>query len=488
MKTTDKLILISGLIFGLLFYLQDIGLNYFIFSLIQLLGLYLVTDKTRRTRHWWLVFTGVAISSIGALLYGSILAVVTNWISLFVLASISIEPGASLVISLFQNIYTLGTGVIHLITDFAQRAADQTGWKGTSKVYKKLIVFLVSLGIAGVFIALYRNSNQAFKELTDKIDLSFISGDWIIFTLFGYFLVYFMYKPRFIEKIRKYDADANDAVEEGSEGITAKWMSVQSELLWARTLLIMLNVVLGVVFCSELLYELGGLELADPIGHSENVHKGINAIIFSIVLAVSVILFFFQGRLNFLTNNSSLKWLGIAWVSQNMLLVLLTAWKNWLYVEEYFLTYKRIGVFVYLTCCLIGLIFTFIKLNGLRSNWFLVRRVGWGIYATLLLTPIVNWDALIINYNFSRAKENPENLDIDYLLTLPEENYPLIQHKLKESKTVFITDQEQVMDELIAEFRQHALDYDWRSFNFRKYVALQTTKDNTPEKSLSYAD
>lgn len=471
MKTTDKIILLSGLLFGLLFYQQAAGVNFFIFSLVQVLGIYFTTPPERKTRNWWLVFAGTLISAISILLYGSLLGVWTNFISLFVLASISIEPKSSLVITLFHSLYTLLSGVIHIMTDVALKVMEKSGWKKQSRLFKNLIIGLVSSVIALIFISLYRNANAAFKQLTDQIDLSFISLEWIIFTLFGYYLVYLMYRPRNIAVIKNYDLETQDELNEEQQGITAKWLSVQSEQTWAKTLLIMLNIVLVVVLVSESLFELGWMKLDAKVGYSENVHKGVNALIFSIVLAVVVILFFFQGRLNFVKESKWLKSLALIWVAQNVLLVLLTSYKNWLYVEEYFLTYKRIGVFVYLICCLIGLIYTYLKVTAARSNWFLVRRVGWTIYAVLLLTPIVNWDHLIINYNFSKAESKRENLDVNYLLRLPEANYPLIFQKLEAYKDLF-PEQWSERDYYLNRFYNESRKYDWRSFNFRTFNAL----------------
>lgn len=484
MKTTDKIIIGSGLLFGILFYEQDFGVNFFIFSLVQALGLLFTTDPEKKTKNWWLVFTGVNISALSILLYGSLLGVWANIISLFVLASISIQPKSSLVISLFHSLYTVMTGIVHVMTDFIQKTMDQSGWTNKSRLLKNTVITLVSFVIALIFIGLYRNANVAFKDLTNQIDLSFISAEWIIFTLFGYYLVYLMYKPRNIAKIQNHDLESSNEADEEGRGIASKWMSMQSEITWARTLLIMLNVVLVVVLSTEFLYELGGFQLSEEIGHSENVHKGVNALIFSIVLAVGIILFFFQGRLNFIQENKWLKNLALVWIVQNVLLVILTAWKNWLYVEEFFLTYKRIGVFVYLVCCMVGLAYTYLKVTHAKSNWFLVRKVGWTIYAVLFLTPLVNWDRLIIEYNFTRAETEASNLDVDYLLDLPQENYPLVFQKLEKFKVIFPEQWDQRYD-LLHSFYEEASDRDWRSFNFRTYSAL-IHKSNHNEISYSY--
>ncbi len=484
MKTTDKIILLSGLLFGILFYQQVAGINYLIFSSVQVLGLLFLTPSEKKTKNWWMVFAGANISTIGILLYGSQLGVWANVISLFVLASISIEPRSSLVISLFHSIYTVLSGIVHIITDLVKTALEKTEWKQQSRLFKNFIIVAASFCIAMIFVLLYRNSNAAFKELTDKIDLSFISAEWVLFTLFGYYLVYLMYRPRKIDSVNAYDLETSNQLDDEAEGITAKWLSIQSESTWARTLLLMLNVVLVVVLGVEFSFELGWVNLSEDLDYSANVHKGVNALIFSIVLAVAVILFFFQGRLNFIKENKWLRTLAIVWIFQNVVLVLLTAWKNWLYVEEFFLTYKRIGVFIYLVCCIIGLVYTYIKVTHAKSNWFLVRRVGWTIYATLLITPIINWDHLIIEYNFSRAKQEPRNLDVAYLLDLPEANYPLIFKNLEALKEYFPEEWESRY-ELLHQFYSDASSYDWRSFNLRTYNALNH-KNTSHEISYEY--
>jgi hypothetical protein len=153
-------------------------------------------------------------------------------------------------------------------------------------------------------------------------------------------------------------------------------------------------------------------------------------------------------------------------------LVIFTGLKNIEYVQEYFLTYKRIGVFIYLICCLVGLFFTFLKIQSIKSNWFLVRRVGWSLYALSIVTPLINWDALIINYNFAEARHNPEKLDLDYLVSLPKVNYPLIIDKLDNYEGE-VTAETYYQLEKVKEFKYEYYQSDWRSFNVRKYLAMK---------------
>ena len=73
-KNHDWMIAISALIFGYLFYYQLIGVNYFIFSLIQLSIIFWISSKENRTSKWWAVAVGVVISATSALLFGHLLS------------------------------------------------------------------------------------------------------------------------------------------------------------------------------------------------------------------------------------------------------------------------------------------------------------------------------------------------------------------------------------------------------------------------------
>jgi hypothetical protein len=474
MKTTDKLILVSGLAYGVLFYQQDFGANFLIYSIIQLLGIYFISEKEKRNKHWWLSFVGVACAAIGVFVNGSFLAVFANVVSLFVLASLTIESKSSIVVSLIQSCYSVMTGLVFIINDIAEKAVDKTGLKTKSRGFKNFIIFLASTVVALLFFSLYRNANPAFKEFTDQIDLSFISVSWIGFTVLGYYFIYQMYKHNRIKELTDYDLGAADYITVNPEPSKMEGlMSVESEVKWAKTLLIMLNSLLILVLVVDATYFSGLYELSTEVSHSASVHQGIDALIFSIVLAVSIILFFFKGRLNFMDNNKTVKYLALAWIVQNVVLVVFTGLKNVEYVQEYFLTYKRIGVFIYLICCVVGLFYTYLKINEVRSNWFLVRRVGWSLYALAIVTPLVNWDALIINYNFSAAVEKPDHLDIDYMMTLPKVNFPLIQYRLHSYQG---TIEEDVFNRLkhVNEHPNSFFVSDWRSFNVRKYLAFKT--------------
>src|SRR5690606_28871759 len=104
-------------------------------------------------------------------------------------------------------------------------------------------------------------------------------------------------------------------------------------------------------------------------------HAGIYALIFSIVLVIFIVTYLFRGQLNF-QYNRVLKPLVIFWLVLNLLMVITTSIKNWEYVEFWGLTYKRMGVFVYLLLATIGLAITIYKVINKRSFWFVLRKTS----------------------------------------------------------------------------------------------------------------
>jgi hypothetical protein len=104
-------------------------------------------------------------------------------------------------------------------------------------------------------------------------------------------------------------------------------------------------------------------------------------------------------------------------------LVLSIALKNGQYIYYFGLTYKRIGVAVYLILAGIGLITTLLKINHIKNIWYLLRSNTQAAFLILVLSSTVNWDYHITNYNFNYA----QSMDFNYVLNLSNNNTLLLQ-------------------------------------------------------------
>ena len=135
---------------------------------------------------------------------------------------------------------------------------------------------------------------------------------------------------------------------------------------------------------------------------SAETHDRVNAVIMSIIMAILVILFYFKNGFNFDEKATSLKISAKIWIVLNGTLVLSAIIKNAEYISGFGLTYKRLGVYAFLTMALIGLIFTFIKIQKKKTNAFLFNKMFWASYGLILVCSYVNWGGIITSNNIQR--------------------------------------------------------------------------------------
>jgi len=182
-------------------------------------------------------------------------------------------------------------------------------------------------------------------------------------------------------------------------------------------LMALLNILIIFYIISDIAYLLSNDNFAASV-LSEQVHDGINALIASIIFAIIIILYFFRGNLNFFDGNKTLKNLSYTWIFLNAFLVILIIIKNNQYVDFFGLTYKRIGVYIYLMLTLAGLLTTFLKVFNIQNLWFLFRKNIQVAFLLLLGCSVVDWDYKITDYNFKHAA----SIDINYLIDLSDNN------------------------------------------------------------------
>lgn len=155
----------------------------------------------------------------------------------------------------------------------------------------------------------------------------------------------------------------------------------------------------------------------NPSGNSlsQSLHERVYLLIFSIAMAISVIMLFFKGALNFSKNSGPLKTYAFIWIVLNMLLAGTVVLKNNQYVDSYGLTLKRIGVYLFLFLAVLGLVYTALKIRRQKTNIYLLNRMAWVIYGTLIIGAVVNWSWIVTRYNLNHAA----SFDKDYAISLP---------------------------------------------------------------------
>ncbi|PQJ79250.1 DUF4153 domain-containing protein [Polaribacter porphyrae] len=416
----NLILLTSAILFSTLFYRQGIGLNLSLFTLLTIIVLVINNKTIIKTKIYIIKIFAYFITGVVVFLYKSDLTIIANIIAFFTLIGSISELKSSIYIKFMNGIYTTIVAAFSLYFD-KQTTEIQTVKKNKiNYVYWLKIIGIPALFLI-IFISLYRNGNPKFNELILKIDFSFINLQWILFTGLGYYLFYNITNPITIDPATSLDLNTGNYLNKNEiKHLSPKKIKEENKLgivlLYLLNALIILFLITDVLYLSEL-YQMTAPEL------SKQVHTGVNALIFSNLLAIAIILYFFRGNLNFYDKNKGIKNASFLWIFLNLTVILITAIKNMEYINSFGFTYKRIGVLFFLMATSLGLMSTYFKVQKTKNLWYLFRKNTQIAFAVLILSSTLNWDKFITYYNINYA----EQLDLKYLINLSDNNTFLLK-------------------------------------------------------------
>lgn len=391
-----------SLIFILLFYHESMGVNLAIFGLL-LVGLicYFFQDKFTDRSHLILVVTSV-LSCMAFAWYGDFPSFLALSMSVLFLHFRLQDPELK-ILQIFPLVFLNAFATLGRVFMFRQ-------WLPERQIHnnfaKKLVAYVIIPFIfLVVFFTAYSFGSEHFSSLlTDyTLDLDIFEvlligtvGFYISFSFWNYWVPEVCY-----EKNKLLDNEFDNVIDIKNQQ-TFSFLDLDFERKSGEITLILLNFML-LVFIITYNYE-QFFEAVETSKLSSATHERVNAVIFSIIMAVGVILFYFKGGFNFDKKAARLKKLAKVWIVLNGVLIVSTIIKNSEYVAFFGLTYKRLGVYAFLILAVIGLIFTFIKITKQKTNAYLFNQMVWYFYGTILLCSFVNWGNLITNYNVSVNK------------------------------------------------------------------------------------
>lgn len=478
MKKNDFFLILGTFLYSYLFYEQQPGINFLLFSIL-LTGFLLITNPSLiKNKLWLAAAAGTLFSGFCVGWHGSLLAVIANIISLSVLSGLSVAPQSSFIISLLFSAYSyISSPVFMQMDEMARRQKRREASGGTDKrLMKWMTLGVAPLAVALTFLFLYRAANPVFDLYVSQIKLDFISIQLIFFTLGGFCLLYgFLYHRRIPVIARADEAAGNDLFpfsEWNNYGIR-KYLSLPMEYKSGIVLFGLLNLLLFTVNIIDVEFLYMRLDLPKGLSYSQFLHQGVWALILSVILAAAIILFYFRGELNF-QKNTALRVLTYIWIAQNIFMVCSTAWRNGLYIQHDDLTYKRIGVYFYLGLTVIGLLFTTIKVARKKTNWYLFRANSWAFYAVLIFSCFINWPALVASYNVRSAIAKHENLYQPYLLDLSFHTLPYLAEYQQKFPTLVA--QANDLRYQVAVFQADEKELGWQSWNYDRAQAYEKLK------------
>ncbi len=469
----------ATLLYSYLFYDQSAGINFLLFNVALLATLFALDPTLRQRRTVMTMATGCLLTALNVVWHPTWPAILMNLISLLGLAGLSAHPESSLLVAWINSGYSLVASFWkHTLGRMISRPEPVPGdskGKPTPPAVAgltagKIVSQLVPVLVVALFFLLYTQASPAFSALFDQLSLNFISGWWVIFTLFGGYLLLTIFYPTVIHPLVRIDlATANELTRQRrthSYGFSPVGLRYEYRSAW--WLFVMLNGLLF-VFNAVDIYYLVTARLPEGVTHAEFVHQGINTLIASVVLAIAVVMYFFRGNLNFLRKGAHLRTAAYLWIVQNAVLIGATASKNASYIGEYGLTHKRIGVYLYLLLTLIGLITTYLKVREIKTNWFLLRCNAWLFYVVLVLFSSVDWSRSITRYNLARLSS--AEVDVEYLIYLSETNLDLLELALRER--ALPDHQARNIQEQITYFIEQENREGWLSWNYAEHLVYR---------------
>ena len=392
-----QLILVCSLIFTLLFYNESVGVNLAIFGLM-LTGIicYFYQDRFTSRSHLVLVITSI-LSCIAFAWYGDFVSFLALALSIIFLQFRTQENNLK-IIQVFPVVFVNGITSLGRMLMFTQWLPKK---EIKNNFAKKLIAyFIIPTIFVGLFFIVYAFGSDHFSDLfTDYyLDVNFLQ--LILISLLGFYLSFTFWNYWIPEAFSDYNSlFGNDFKDEKliRNQRTFSFLDIDFERRSGEITLALLNGLL-LVFIITYNYE-QFFEVVEKSALSSSTHERVNAVIFSIIMAVGVILFYFKGGFNFDEKAKNLKRLSKIWIFLNGILIFSTIIKNSEYVSFFGLTYKRLGVYAFLMLAIIGLFFTFLKIVKQKTNGYLVNQMVWYFYGTILLCSFVNWGNLVTNYN-----------------------------------------------------------------------------------------
>lgn len=397
----EHFIFVCSVVFTLLFYNESVGLNLSLFGFL-LLGLmyYFFRNRFIDNSYYLLTLTSV-LSCLAFAWYGDFVSFVAVFLSIILLQFKIIEPKLKLILSI-PIVFINSIASIIRIFQFSKWLPSR---KTNNFFIKKIIAYFIIPGIfISLFCIIYSFGSDSFSGLFFKYTLDLNLPQAISMVVLGFYFSFSFWNfwvPEIIsENNSKLDNDFTDKTSnEQLSTFSLLDLDVNFERKSGEITLLLLNVLL-IIFIGMYNYEQFFQETITTT-LSAATHERVNAVVFSIIMAVGVVLFYFKGGFNFDVKAKRLKMLTKIWILLNGLLILSTIIKNAEYVLNFGLTYKRLGVFAFLILALIGLYVTFLKIYNQKTNAYLFNQMFWCFYGTILLCSFVNWGGIITSYNIS---------------------------------------------------------------------------------------
>ena len=321
-------------------------------------------------------------------------------------------------------------GPFQLVGDLVRSLQSMRGSMPDWLNMGSLVAWIVPLAACAVFLGLFASANPLIEYRLQQIDMRAIFnlldpariGFWVVLVCAIWPLLL-----RRAPSLKASDAEPHVPVDnselEHLFGVQAVTRS-----------LILFNVLFALQSGLDLTYLWGGASLPDGMTHAHYAHRGAYPLIVTALLAAGFALIAMRPG-GPPEQSSLIRPLVLAWIGQNILLVISSIFRLDLYVAAYSLTYLRLAAFIWMGLVAAGLLLMLIQIKRNKPNAWLVTANAISLALVLYGCCFINAPRLVASYNVEHSRENGgtgPNLDLHYLGSLgPQALPPIDAHVTK---------------------------------------------------------
>lgn len=502
-------VLLGGLLFTFLFWKERLALNLLIYSIYLLAITFINPDVVKSAK---LKIYGLAhlLAAVLVVVNNSDLSVATYYISLLLFIGFSHNQQIRTIFTAFlASILQMITVPFNAVQNLSKISIGNFNLKPVFKLIKYIFIPVIAVIF---FACLYSAANDVFAHYAESVlthigqffedILHFFFKDLsigrIIHLCFGLALTGGLLLAFFDKSLEKAELKCKEQLVRirrklGQKTIWYHIVETFSGNLLTRKMALKTEYIIGVISFVALNLLLLLLNVIDittlwfgykPSGNfSGALHQGTNTLIFSIVMAMAVILYFFRGNLNFYRKSKTLRALAFTWMIQNFILIISVLIRDGYYIEFHGLTHKRIGVLVFAILCIIGLATVYLKVAKQKTIFYLFKVNGNIWFALLLAFSTINWDVFIVKYNIKHV--DAVAIDPYYLISLSEKTLPFLDKNRSKIHPTTNNDSEiakvdqseealmRKLDQRIGYFKERYEKSGWSSWNLQDWNAAE---------------
>jgi hypothetical protein len=467
-----------------LFYGWDVGISLALF--LGVLGVVAVASNgvhaTRKTRIVMTVlFTAGLLAAIEDV---NLLSVILSTLATALFVNVMTAPARpSWQRQLFEAVTVPLRGPFRLAGDLFGALRHMKAW--TPRWLGSLVAWIVPLSIFAVFLTLLSSANPLIEHRLLQIDLRVLFDHFELSRTLFWLLIICMIWPLIHRRFK------SRPVRQAEPGAAPAAPSAPDYLLGVQAMsrsLILFNVLFALQSGLDLIYLWGGATLPDGMSHAEYAHRGAYPLIATALLAAGFVLIAMrpggpaeQSRL--------IRPLVLAWIGQNILLVISSIFRLDLYVGAFSLTYLRLAAFIWMGLVAAGLLLILIQI-------ILRKPVSWLVTANAATLALVLYGCCFLNapqivaaYNVGHCREaggTGPALDMRYLHLLGPQVLPVLEPRLPQIPALRPTVGELRTDRDICQSCRQRSE-NWRAWGFQTW-RLQRYLANNPDMPTTLLD